>query len=213
MSWPLALLISFLVGGIPWSWLAGRIVGGVDLRRIGSGNLGATNTFRALGAKVAIPVLALDVLKGVAAVLLIAPRCSDWGTLSDATGATLSGVVAILGHMFPPYLGFRGGKGIATSAGVFAALEPLAFIVAFAVFLLAFAISGGIVSLGSLLGSLSLPVAIYGFGSWRGEIDWTRLSVVGALVAVVWLKHASNIGRLLQRNERGLFASRSAPRR
>jgi glycerol-3-phosphate acyltransferase PlsY len=213
MSWTLALLISFVVGGIPWSWLAGRLIGGLDLRRVGSGNLGATNTFRALGAKVAIPVLLLDVFKGVAAVLLIAPRCTDWGALSTATGATLCGLAAILGHMFPPYLGFRGGKGIATSAGVFAALEPLAFVLALAVFGLAFAASGGIVSVGSLLGSLSLPAAIYGVGAWRGDVDWTRLGLVLALVVVVWVKHAANIGRLLQRSERGLFDGRGAQRR
>jgi glycerol-3-phosphate acyltransferase PlsY len=213
MSWMWGLLLAFLVGGIPWSWLAGRLIGRVDLRRVGSGNLGATNTFRVLGARVAIPVLLLDVLKGVVAVLVIAPRCVPPASLTSATLATLCGLAAILGHMFPPYLGFRGGKGIATSAGVFASLEPIAFLVAFTTFALAFLVSGGIVSLGSLLGSLLLPIAMYAVGTWRGELDWTRLGLVCALVVVVWVKHASNITRLLQRNERGLFAGRGVSRR
>ena len=205
MTWTLPLLLSYLVGGIPWSWLAGRLIGGIDLRRVGSGNLGATNTYRALGARVAIPVLVLDVLKGYAAPALCA-RLAGPGPFAPATHATLCGLLAILGHMFSPYLGLRGGKGVATAAGVFAALEPIALLVALAVFVLAFALSGGIVSVGSLLASIALPVAMR--VARGGDIDRARLALVAALVVLVWVKHTANIGRLRRGQEPSLLSRR-----
>jgi len=198
-----ALILSYLVGSIPWSLLAARLLGGVDLRRVGSGNLGATNVFRALGAWTALAVLALDAAKGVVAVLLIARLAP--AALGAGGVATLCGLAAILGHMFPFYLGFRGGKGIATSAGVFAALEPTAFWVCLGVFAISFLASGGIVSLGSLLGSLALPIAIGIAAAARDSVDWTRLLLVCALVVVVWVRHAANIRRLLRGDEKGLL--------
>ena len=204
----LALVVSYLVGAIPWSWLAAQLFGGIDLRTVGSGNLGATNTFRALGARIAIPVLILDILKGVAAVLWIAPLAMGRTSLSDGNVANLCGLAAILGHMYPVYLRFRGGKGIATSAGVFLALEPLALGISFLVFVGTFAVSGGIVSLGSLVASLSLPIALYAVGNWQGHVDWARLVVAIVLVLVVWSRHTSNIGRLMHRTEKSVFASR-----
>jgi glycerol-3-phosphate acyltransferase PlsY len=209
MSVALALAVSYLVGAIPWSWLAGRWFGGVDLRRVGSGNLGATNAFRVLGARVAIPVLCLDIAKGTAAPTLWA-RLIGAGPLAPATAATLCGLAAILGHMFPVYLGFRGGKGIATSAGVFAALEPVACLIAVAVFALAFAVSGGIVSVGSLLGSLALPVAMLCIR--RSELDGVRFALVLALVVLVWIKHAANIARLVRGQESRLWRRRANSR-
>ena len=208
MNLALALVLSYLVGAIPWSWLAGRILAGIDLRTVGSGKLGATNTFRALGARVAIPVLVLDILKGVAAVLLLAPRAYGHASLSDANIGNLCGLAAILGHMYPIYLKFRGGKGIATSAGVFLALEPFALGFCFLAFVITFAASGGIVSLGSLVSSLLLPVSIYAVGKLQGHLDVGRLSVAIVLVLVVWVRHTANIGRLVQGQEKSLFAGR-----
>ncbi|MFQ5600081.1 MAG: glycerol-3-phosphate 1-O-acyltransferase PlsY [Candidatus Krumholzibacteriia bacterium] len=209
----LALLVSYLVGAIPWSYLAGRVVGGIDLRTVGSGNLGASNTFRALGARVAIPVLSLDVLQGLVAPRVFARGATDAAVVPAAVAAALAGLAAIVGHMFPVYLGFRGGKGIATSAGVFAALEPQAFLVCLLVFVLAIVLSGGIVSVGSLLSSLALPFAMYTLGPAGGETDWTRLGLAAALVVLVWVKHTANIGRLLHRTEKSLFdRSRGAVR-
>jgi len=192
--------LAYLVGAIPWSWLAGRVVGGIDLRTVGSGNLGATNTFRALGARVAIPVLVLDILKGVAAVLWIAPLAGGQTVLAPGNVANLCGLFAILGHMYPVYLGFRGGKGIATSAGVFLALEPLALGISFLAFVAAFTLSGGIVSLGSLVSSLTLPIAIYAVGAWSGHLDWVRLAFAIVMVVIVWSRHTSIIARLLRGN-------------
>jgi glycerol-3-phosphate acyltransferase PlsY len=197
--------LAYLVGAVPWSFLAGRVIGGVDLRRVGSGNLGASNTFRALGARVAVPVLLLDVLKGVVAVLVIARLRLDPPPVGDATLAALAGVAAIVGHIFPVYLGFRGGKGIATSAGVFAALQPQAFLAALAVFLLAFAASRGIVSVGSLLAALALPVAVWAVGARRGTLEWSHVLVSGGLAVLIWIKHAANLERLLRGTEKSLF--------
>jgi len=146
------------------------------------------------------------VVLGAVAVVLIARLAP--APLGSSGVATLCGLAAILGHMFPFYLGFRGGKGIATSAGVFAALEPTAFWVCLGVFAITFLASGGIVSLGSLLGSLALPIAIGIAAAARGSVDWTRLLLVCALVVVVWVRHAANIRRLLHGDEKGLLRQR-----
>ena len=201
----LPVLFSYVLGTIPWSYLAARRFGGLDLRRVGSGNLGATNVFRALGMKAALAVLLLDAAKGVVPVLVFAPLPTTARPLSDASYATLCAVSAVLGHMFPFFMRFRGGKGIATSAGAFAALAPSAFLVTLAVFVLAFACSGGIVSLGSLLGTLVLPAGLAFFGTRLGQLDATGLSLVGGLVVVVWIRHAANLERLRRGAEKGLL--------
>lgn len=201
--------LSYLLGTIPWSYLAARLLRGLDLRRVGSGNLGATNTFRAVGARAALAVLALDAAKGVVPVLVFAPAVTPPAPLGAADFAGLCAVSAVLGHMFPFYLRFRGGKGIATSAGAFAALAPTAFLVTLAVFVATFLLSGGIVSLGSLLGATTLPVTLALFGTRHGKLDAAGLGLVGALVVVVWIRHTANIERLRHGNEKGLL--RRAP--
>lgn len=210
ISLTLALLSSYLVGAIPFSFLAGKLCGGIDLRKVGSGNLGATNTFRALGGRVALVVLILDMLKGWMAPFWFARVSVDAPVLPFSIVATLCGIAAILGHLFPLYLGFNGGKGIATSTGVFLSLEPRAFLASFIVFWSAFAASGGIVSLGSLLASLTLPIAMFVVGAMRDDLDWTRLALATALVIVLWLRHRSNIVRLLHHNEKSVFDRKRA---
>lgn len=202
MNAGVAVLLSYLLGTIPWSFLAARLLGGVDLRRVGSGNLGATNVFRALGTKAALAVLVLDAAKGVVPVLVFARLPAPLGA---ADFATLCATSAVLGHMFPFYLRFRGGKGIATSAGAFAALAPVAFLGTLGVFVLAFALSGGIVSLGSLLGALTLPLLLALLGTRHGKLDAVGLGLVGALVVIVWIRHAANIDRLRRGSEKGLL--------
>lgn len=198
------LVLAYLIGAVPWSFLAGKRAG-LDLRRVGSGNLGASNTFRALGARVAVPVLLLDILKGAAAVLGVARLRLDAPPIGAPTLAALAGVAAIVGHIFPIYLGFRGGKGIATSAGVFAALQPQAFLVALAVFGLAFAASRGIVSVGSLLSATALPLAVWGVGARRGAVEWSHVAVAAGLAVLIWIKHAANLDRLVHGTEKSLF--------
>lgn len=204
------LLVSYLVGAIPWSWLLVRVRRGVDLRQIGSGNLGATNTYRALGASGAIAVLALDILKGWVAPAGFARMRLDTPTVDPIVLPALAGFAAILGHIFPVYMGFRGGKGIATSAGVFLALEPMALAIAAVVFLAGVLASRGIVSVGSLLGALALPLAAYGIEARAPEPSWAVVALAGALTVVLFVKHAANLRRLVHGEEKRLFGPRAA---
>ena len=195
-----AALAGYLVGGIPFSYIAGRMRG-IDLRRHGSGNLGASNTYRILGGRVALVVLALDVAKGVGPVLIAKqfdlPGSEPFHALAAAAGA-------ILGHLFSPYLKFSGGKGIATSAGAFAGLTPWAFACALLVFAAVFA-ARRIVSLASLCGAVTLPLAVFltvraGLAEPHASLLW-----VSALVMlVVIVKHRGNIRRLLAGTEPAL---------
>lgn len=202
-------IAAWLVGGIPFSYIAGRLTAGIDLREHGSGNLGATNTFRILGPRVAIVVLVCDVAKGVVPVLM-APRAAVLGG-ADASAHALALTAmffAILGHMFSPYLRFSGGKGIATSAGAFAALEPRAFLGAFVVFWLVFA-ARRIVSLASLSAAVSLPVFVWIVGrTGLGPAHRSTLVVSLAIMLVVIYRHRENIRRLRAGTEPRLARTR-----
>jgi len=186
MSPALFLVASYLIGALPSAYLAGR-ARGVDLREHGSGNLGATNTFRVLGAGIAIPVLLFDLVKGFIPVFL-------FGLWDGAPwGWTLAyGAAAIVGHIFPVYLGFRGGKGVATAAGVFLALSPTAVGVALLAWLGALA-AWRTVSLASITAALTLAAALL--------TTETRVPVVvlGCAVSLfVVVAHRANIGRILR---------------
>lgn len=196
MSGPVLALIvlaGYLLGAIPFALLAGKLLKGIDLREHGSGNLGATNALRILGKPAGITVLLLDAAKGGVPVALaphLLPSAPPWLPVALA-GA------AILGHVFPVYLRFRGGKGVATSAGAFLALYPAAFGGAVGVFVLTLALSR-IVSLSSLLAALALPVAAIGFDGWElaSGAQAPRTSLLVAIAALVWWRHRANIGRL-----------------
>lgn len=197
---PLLLLVSsYLLGALPTSYLAGRLTRGIDLRGHGSGNLGTTNTFRVLGARVAAPVLVVDVLKGWAPAWY-------FPTLDSAAWwwALAYGGAAILGHVYPVYLRFRGGKGVATAAGVFLALAPSAAVVALVVWLVVLGIFR-IVSLASLAAAVSL-VAVLVAVETRPAVLWLG---IGAAVFVT-IAHRSNIARLL-RGEEHRFSRRGSP--
>jgi glycerol-3-phosphate acyltransferase PlsY len=192
---------AYLVGGIPFSYDAGKLAKRIDLRRHGSGNLGASNTYRILGARIAIAVLILDVAKGLAPVL-VAKRFDAVGAAPAHALAAAAG--AILGHLFSPYLKFSGGKGIATSAGAFAGLAPWAFLCALAVFAVVFA-ARRIVSLASLAAAITLPIAVWASaraGLAESHASMQVVSVIVMLVVVV--KHKSNIRRLLAGTEPAL---------
>ena len=149
------LLASYLVGAIPTSYLAGRLIRGIDLREHGSKNLGATNVYRTLGWRYAVPVGLFDIAKGAVPVLLFAPRVSD-----SQLFALACGIAAILGHVFSVFVRFRGGKGVATAAGVMLGLTPLAIGVAALAWLGVVALTG-YVSLASIAGAAVFPVAVY----------------------------------------------------
>jgi glycerol-3-phosphate acyltransferase PlsY len=190
----LAIAIAYIAGSIPSAYIAGK-ARGVDLRKHGSGNLGATNVIRVLGTKIGLVVFAFDVAKGALPVLLL-PRYTI-STLPPVWIAIACGVAAILGHTRPVFLLFRrGGKGVATAAGVFLALAPiqtLLVLIVFAVVLL----TSGFVSLGSLISASLLPVLI---GVTLGPKS--PVFTISVLVALfVYWTHRANIGRLRRGEE------------
>jgi acyl phosphate:glycerol-3-phosphate acyltransferase len=196
----LALALAYTSGSIPFAHLAG-MAKSVDLRKQGSGNLGATNVFRVLGWKIGIAVFLADAAKGAIPVLLLPPRIES--PHDPVMWAILVGVAAIMGHVRPVFLKFgKGGKGVATAAGVFFALAPIPMAVTFAVFL-AVVLASGYVSLGSLISAVVLPTLLaitLGVNS--------PLFLVSALVALfVFWTHRANIGRL-RRGEENRFGKR-----
>jgi acyl phosphate:glycerol-3-phosphate acyltransferase len=208
-------LAAYLLGSIPTSYWVGRGIYGVDLRKEGSGNLGATNTYRILGGKAAFPVLVVDILKGWIPValfpLVLAGGDGMAGTATGPAGegwSLLFGGAAIVGHVFSFWVGFRGGKGVATSTGVFLGLAPFALLVALGVWLLAVGITR-FVSLGSILAALVLPVAV-GLTPHRGGPGALAFSV--ALAVFVIFAHRDNIRRLLQGSEGRIGASGAGER-
>jgi acyl phosphate:glycerol-3-phosphate acyltransferase len=186
------LLASYLLGAIPTSYLVSRFIAGTDLRKHGSGNLGATNLYRVLGWKYAVPVALFDIAKGAVPVLVFARQASDSPLFAMACG-----VAAIVGHVFSVFVGFRGGKGVATAAGVVLGLTPLALGVAALVWVVLVLLTG-YVSLGSIAAAAVLPVAVYLLeDSVRPEILWVDIAIAAGVI----LTHRRNIQRLLKGTE------------
>lgn len=208
MSPYLGLVLAYLAGSIPAAYIAGKLTRGIDLRQHGSGNLGATNVYRVLGAKVAVAVLLFDAAKGAIPVLwfprLLTPAPVD--SYEATLWAIAFGVAAIAGHVRPVFLLWKGGgKGVATASGVFGALAPAAIGVALLVWLGVLVVSG-YMSLASLAGAAVLPVAIAIIGGIRSP-----LFAVSVLVAAfVFWTHRANIGRL-RRGEEPRFGRKSPP--
>jgi glycerol-3-phosphate acyltransferase PlsY len=199
----LLILISYVMGATPTSYWVGRGFYGVDLREVGSGNLGATNTFRALGWKAALPVVVVDILKGYLPVVLFPGLDGN----PEWAWALAYGSAAIIGHVFSFWVRFKGGKGVATSAGVFIAIAPASFGIA----LLAFAgvVSfTRIVSLGSITAALVVPVSVYFLPHAGGtEVFWFSI----LLSAFVIWAHRSNIGRLMRGEENRFGSGKKTP--
>jgi glycerol-3-phosphate acyltransferase PlsY len=196
----LALAASYLLGAIPTSYLAARVFRGIDLRKVGSGNLGATNLYRTLGARFAIPVGVFDMAKGAIPVMVLAPLAS-----SSRYFAMLCGIVAVAGHVFSVFVRFRGGKGVATASGVMLGLTPWAVLVSLVIWLLVVRVSG-YVSLGSMIAALALPVAAWLLHPGQRDLIWIQVLVA---LAIVWL-HRANIQRLLAGTE-NRFGHKRAP--
>lgn len=184
------LPVSYLLGAIPTSYLAGKWARGIDLRKHGSGNLGATNAFRVLGWRIALPVLLIDVLKGWVPAFVF-PRLVE----GSVGWALAYGAMAIVGHVFSIYVRFKGGKGVATSAGVFLALAPLATLIGLVIWLILVA-STRIVSVASIVAALTLPATLY-WTQGVGPVFWLSI----ALAAFVIYAHRANIRRLLRGEE------------
>jgi len=188
----LIILTGYLIGSVPFALILGRVWGVADLRVVGSGNLGATNVLRVSGVTPGILVALLDAAKGAASVLL-AQRWQGPLELSAAAG-----VAAVIGHVFPVWAGFRGGKGVATSAGLFAVLAPAASLAAFIIFV-ATAWITRFVSVGSMVASVLLPPIAYVSGS-PAPVVTAGVIVAGLIV----LRHRSNLIRLRRGIERRL---------
>lgn len=187
------ILISYLIGAIPFGLLL-SMGSGVDIRRAGSRNIGATNVGRLLGKKLGIMTLLADIAKGFLPMYIVGHLLSDIPDRNIMIG--LCGAATVMGHMFPVYLRFKGGKGVATGLGVFLYLAPSAVLFCLAAFAATLAVSG-FVSLASLLGSLSvLPVLWY-----LQEADW-KIFLAFFVVLMIWIKHHQNIGRLLNGTEK-----------
>ncbi len=185
------LLASYFLGAIPTSYLAARLIGGVDLRKQGSGNLGATNLYRTLGWRYAVPVGLFDIAKGAIPVWLFGPEVPG-----IALFPLFCGLAAVVGHVFSVFVGFKGGKGVATASGVVLGLAPVAFLAVAAVFA-AVVWATGYVSLGSITAAALFPLLAWLLSGARGAV----LVIEIALCAFLIWKHRTNIRRLLQGTE------------
>jgi acyl phosphate:glycerol-3-phosphate acyltransferase len=195
----LAIAVGYLLGSMPWGYWLPKAVKRVDVRQIGSGNVGAANVWRTFGLRWGLAVAALDVAKGTAAALV-------GMAFAGEVGAIAGGVAALVGHWRPLFLRFaRGGKIVATTAGVTLALAPLAALAACGVWITVFLV-GRYSSLASLAGAVSLPAFAYAFGA-----DWPVVGfTIGASVAILVL-HRANIRRLLSGNENRFRLRRQRP--
>lgn len=186
-------VIGYLLGSIPFGFVIGKMVG-ADVRKAGSQNIGATNVSRVLGKKLGFLTLVCDCLKSIVPMVLAASMLPE-GDGKELV-VVLTGVLAVVGHMFPLYLKFRGGKGVATGLGMFLYLSPVAIGISLLVFVASVALSG-FVSVGSLLAAGLIPFWLYLLGA-------SKITVIAAFVValLIWLKHHQNIGRLLRGQEK-----------
>jgi glycerol-3-phosphate acyltransferase PlsY len=185
-------VIAYLFGSIPFGLILGKLFGRKDVRKTGSGNIGATNVVRAVGLAAGVLTLILDVAKGAAAVLLCAKLSND-----SATWMMIAALGALVGHCYPVWLGFKGGKGVATAAGVFLVLCPAAFLGSIIVFILV-VLLWRFVSLGSIAAAGAMPLLIYLF--WAPHHAPPLVIMLGTLAAVLLIayKHNGNLQRLVE---------------
>lgn len=194
-------IVAYLLGSIPFGLIIVRIVRGEDVRLTGSGNIGATNVARSGGAKLGILTLLLDALKGYVAVAIAMAVAHRTPELDLGLAAATAALCTILGHVFPIWLKFRGGKGVATAVGAFLGLAPRAVLVVLAIFLVIVLISR-YVSLGSIIASAIFP--ILAFYLYRGRSSVAGLMVMIGASLLIILKHRANIQRLLHGTENRL---------
>jgi glycerol-3-phosphate acyltransferase PlsY len=205
-------VIAYFLGAIPFGYLLVRIFRGEDIRQTGSGNIGATNVARSGAKGLGIATLVLDALKGALAVFLaglIANRerlcdSEEFCTAALRLMATAA-LAAVLGHVFPMWLRFKGGKGVATALGVFCVLFPKAILLALAIFILVVAVTR-FVSLGSILGAVAFPIAAY----FMQNTDSLSLLLASAVSLLVVFKHHQNIKRLLDGTENRFGSGKSS---
>lgn len=199
MTTVISILVAYFLGAISFSIIFTKSIKKVDIRDYGSGNAGATNTMRVLGKGPAILVLLLDVIKGIVPILLARYlfHLPDWAV-------ALTGLAAIVGHIWPIYYGFKGGKGVATTIGVFAVIHFIPTLIAGIITIIVIAVTR-YVSLGSLILILLTPILSYFFGAKSSFI------IIGLIIFVISAyKHRANIGRLMKGNENKLGSKKEA---
>ncbi|MBI4664038.1 MAG: glycerol-3-phosphate 1-O-acyltransferase PlsY [Verrucomicrobia bacterium] len=209
LLYPSVALLAYLLGSVPTGFLVGK-ARGIDIRKAGSGNIGATNVFRILGKPAGVSVLAADALKGYLACTLVT-RLAMQTLASTSAGNELreqlsivAGVAAVLGHNYTCWLSFKGGKGIATSAGVLASLLTVPFLIILGVWIVFFGLTR-YVSLASVAAAFVLPFATWSVGQSR-----LMVSVAAGMGALAIYKHRSNIQRLLKGTEHRISFKRSS---
>jgi acyl phosphate:glycerol-3-phosphate acyltransferase len=217
VDWQLALRLAavsacaYLVGGIPWALIIGRRFYGVDVRTEGSGNLGATNVLRVLGLKAAAATFALDVAKGAGAVglaVFLVPT-ADFGPVAHEWAMIIATMAAILGHSYSPYIGFKGGKGVATAAGALLVLTPYPWPILLLTWLLVVALFR-MVSLASVVVAIEYPLLCV----WFYPGDWLLIGFAFVAAALVIWKHRGNIMRIVRGQEpRVSFSQRGSAAR
>lgn len=195
------LVLSYLVGAFPSAVVLGRALGGIDIRQHGSGNAGATNAWRVLGWRVGLPVAVIDVAKGAAAAAGIVRLPVGALPLRLEVVAVLCGLAAVLGHVFPVYTRFRGGKGVATAGGMLLATAPVPVACALGVFLLILSLSG-LVSLGSIAAAWTIPISALLFDLFT-NLGYPPLLIglTAGLALFILYTHRGNVVRLLRGEE------------
>ncbi|MBU1048743.1 glycerol-3-phosphate 1-O-acyltransferase PlsY [Candidatus Bipolaricaulota bacterium] len=203
MSLAILLILSYLLGAFPSSIVYGRLFRNIDVRKHGSGNAGGTNAWRVLGWKIGLPVILTDVAKGALASLVIARIPVGELPLELNVVALLCGVAALLGHVFPIYTRFKGGKGVATGAGMLLVNAPIPVACALGVFALTLFLFGK-VSLGSILAAISLPIFVVCIDRFT-SIDYPilLLALTIALALFILYTHRTNVQRLFKGQEKG----------
>jgi glycerol-3-phosphate acyltransferase PlsY len=210
VAYLVTVLVAYLLGSIPTGYLAGRWKG-IDIRAVGSGNIGATNAFRILGKKAGTVVLVVDGLKGWLAVTLapviyylLEPQAQNSSPEIEHL-RIIAGVVAILGHNYTCWLKFKGGKGIATSAGVLAALVPWAFIITLSTWIVVCLLTR-YVSVASIAAALVLP-----FATWAMRYNLLLIVITALMSALAIYKHKANIARLINGTENKIGGKKASP--
>jgi glycerol-3-phosphate acyltransferase PlsY len=205
------IIISYLIGSIPTAVWVGKLFYGVDIREHGSGNAGATNTFRVLGWKSGVLVSLIDIFKGFVAAYYVSQLGFVLGGIPmyafdiwniDVFMRVVAGLFAVIGHMYPLYAGFKGGKGVITAAGMLFGIEPVSISLALTVFLILL-VTSRYVSLASMVASISYPLFVlfmrYGLG--MSELDGSLMVFSSAVALGIVLKHKDNIKRLMNGTE------------
>ena len=204
----LAVLLAYLLGAVPFGFVMAKSILGIDLRQVGSGNIGATNAMRALGKPLGLIAFFLDFAKGWVPVAFIAPALTADGAVDPSVLAVLCGAAAVVGHVFPVYLRFKGGKAVATGCGAIVGMDPVIFLCAGLVWLVTLAVTR-FVSLASMLMGVAFPVvAAVRTGGQRYGIE----VVLGtaALAALILVRHRSNLKRMLEGEEPRIGAKKNA---